>query len=72
MVDHPILVMQQGKERELCVQQHFPLPLLLSLPCRVCSLLQRKDLQKAHTRREQTLEVTGQELIQDQTAEKQL
>lgn len=44
VVDHPVLVVQQRKEGVLCVQQHLPLPLLLSLPCRVHSLLQRQDL----------------------------
>lgn len=67
VVDHPILVVQQRQEGVLCVQQHFPLPLLLSLPCRVHPLLQREDL--PHMRTEQTLEVTRQELILDQTVE---
>lgn len=32
VVDHAILVVQERKERVLCVQQHLPLPLLLGLP----------------------------------------
>lgn len=32
VVDHAILVVQEREERVLCVQQHLPLPLLLSLP----------------------------------------
>lgn len=66
MMDHPILVVQQRKEGVLCVQQHLPLPLLLSLPSRVHSLLQRQDL--PFTAQENRANIRGQP-AQDQTVE---
>lgn len=48
-MDHPILVVQERQQRVLRVQQHLPLPLLLSLPRTVRSLLQRQDLMETHT-----------------------
>lgn len=50
MVDHSILVVQQREERIFCMQQHLPLPLLLSLPSRVHPLLQRQDLPRTEGR----------------------
>lgn len=49
VVDDPILVVQKRQEGVLCVQQHLPLPLLLSLPGSVRSLLQRQDLTETYT-----------------------
>lgn len=44
VVNHSILVVQQRKERVLCMQQHLPLPLFLSLSSTVHTFFQRQDL----------------------------
>lgn len=44
VVNHSILVVQQRKEGVLCMQQHLPLPLFLSLSSTVHTFFQRQDL----------------------------
>lgn len=44
MMDHPILIVQEGEEGELCMQQHFALTFLLGFCAMVILVLQGEDL----------------------------
>lgn len=46
VMNHSFLIVEKGKERVLCVQQHLALSFLLGFNSFVTPLLQREDLQE--------------------------